>query len=136
MPRAASAGRCTERLGVRPLRLAGDDPARGGSRGGGDRSNAATDADGQCGAGDRWGHVSETAYLERRRQLEELRSELTATAAPAPCVQVRGVGHAWEQATTAGRRQLTREFHASGLSVLGGKGGIRTLEGVSHPLPA
>jgi DNA invertase Pin-like site-specific DNA recombinase len=135
-----------------------------------------------------WGHVSEGDYLERRRHLESLRAELSATQAP-PRVQVAGLAGAWAQADAVGRRNLlgvffeklyiedgtitkyvarreyreevealvglavgdgleyevgatgrgrnlTRQLRASYLSVGNGKGGIRTLEGASNPLPA
>jgi DNA invertase Pin-like site-specific DNA recombinase len=138
-----------------------------------------------------WGHVDEGEYLSRRKQLTDLKAELSGPLSqPATRIEVAGIGQAWRVADAAQRRRLLGVFFEklyvvdgditkyvarrdhrdqvealvslavgdglvfdrpvtgrganlsrearSGPQVCGlrGKGGIRTLEGASHPLPA
>jgi hypothetical protein len=51
-----------------------------------------------------WGHLAEDEYLERRRQLVDLRAELTGPVQRAQlAVRVRGMGEAWRLADAARR---------------------------------
>jgi hypothetical protein len=68
-----------------------------------------------------------TKYVARREYREEVEA-LVGLAV--------GDGLEYEVGATGRGRNLTRQLRASYLSVGNGKGGIRTLEGASNPLPA
>ena len=66
-------------------------------------------------------------YVARREYAQEVEALIGMAV---------GDGLEFDVPVTGRGGNLKREFRASGLSVVGGKGGIRTLEGASHPLPA
>ena len=68
-----------------------------------------------------------TRYVPRREHALVIEAVITLAV---------GDGLEFDVPLTGRGGNLKREFRASGLSVLGGKGGIRTLEGALHPLPA
>ena len=68
-----------------------------------------------------------TKYVARREYTQEVEALIGLAV---------GDGLEYEVPITGRGTNLKREYRASDLSVLGGKGGIRTHEGASNPLPA